>query len=386
MDLMQRYPAVSYLAARARRRIPHVAWEFLESGTGSDACVARNAASFEAVELVPQFLKGKLKPAIATRLFDFEYAAPFGIAPIGQSGFIWPGAEAILAATAAEFRLPYCLSTVASRSIEEIGPLARGMGWFQLYTPRDEGVTDDLLARAERAGFSTLLVTADVPVPSRRERQFRAGLTLPPSFSAQIAAQVAMRPRWCLEILRRGFPRFRSLEPYLDRMQGGPGEGGGVSEFMRRHMGGALDWEVLARIRDRWRGPLVLKGVLDVADAERAVGLGLNGVLVSNHGGRQLDAAPAALAVLPEIVAAVGDRAKVLVDSGARTGGDVVKALALGADFVLLGRAFQYGVAALGPRGGDHVATIIVDEMKNTMAQLGVETLDALGMGLVRGA
>ncbi|MCZ6603538.1 MAG: alpha-hydroxy acid oxidase, partial [Alphaproteobacteria bacterium] len=188
----------------------------------------------------------------------------------------------------------------------------------------------------------------------------------------------ARRPRWCLEVLRAGGPGFRSLETYAAQMDISGDGGTIVSEFIRRHMGGVLDWDYLARVREIWAGPLILKGVLSGEDAARAVELGVDALLVSNHGGRQLDAAPASIEMLPEIADIVQDRARLLFDSGVRTGEDILKAIALGADFVFVGRGFQYGVAALGPRGGDHVAAILIDEMKNVMAQIGAATLGEL--------
>lgn len=384
MTLMHRYPAVSYLRAPAKRRIPHLAWEFLDSGTGRDQCVARNAAAFDAVRLVPRFLQGDFTPQIGTELFGAQYDAPFGIAPIGQSGLIWPGAEKILAATAAKFRVPYGLSTVAAESIEAVGAVAGDMGWFQLYPPRDPEIRDDLLSRAEAAGFEVCLLTVDIPVPSRRERQFRAGMSLPPRLTPRILAQVLARPRWCLEVLRAGAPRFRTLDRYMEQMADKDDGKKDIATFMARNLGNVLDWDYVAQVRDRWSKPLVLKGILSPADAVKAVELGIDGILISNHGGRQLDAAPSSLEMLPAIRDAVGGRAKILLDSGLRTGEDVLKARALGADFVLLGRAFQYGVAALGRRGGDHVMEILIDELKNTMSQIGLHKLADVTREIVR--
>ncbi len=375
MTLMHRYPAVSYLRAPAKRRIPHLAWEFLDSGTGSDRCVVRNEAAFEAVRLVPRFLRGDFVPGTKTELFGIKYDAPFGIAPIGQSGLIWPGAEKILAATAAKFRIPYGLSTVAAESIEAVGPIAGDMGWFQLYPPKDTDIRDDILNRAATAGFEVCMLTVDIPIPSRRERQFRAGMSLPPRLTPRIFAQALARPRWCLEVLRAGAPRFRTLDRYMERMADQDDGKKDIATFMARNLGNVLDWDYVAQVRDRWTKPLIIKGILSPADAVKAVELGIDGILVSNHGGRQLDAAPSSLEMLSAIRDAVGGRVKILLDSGIRTGEDVLKARALGADFVLLGRAFQYGVAALGRRGGDHVAEILFDELKNTMSQIGLRDL-----------
>jgi L-lactate dehydrogenase (cytochrome) len=286
---------------------------------------------------------------------------------------MWPRAERILAMAAATHRFPYTLSTAATEAPETIGPLAEGMGWFQLYPPRSEKIRRDLLLRAKDSGFTTLLVTADVPVAGRRERQVQAGVTVPPRITPLMLWRSAIRPAWAFATLKAGIPRFRGLEKYLDGR-----DMRDMLTFIGQELGGTLDWEYLEAVREEWDGPIVLKGVLDVGEAERAVSIGYDGIMVSNHGGRQFDGAPAAISVLPAIVSAVGDRAAILFDSGVRGGLDIARALALGADFVLLGRAFMYGVSALGKRGGNHVAQILKDDLTNNMTQLGCSNLSEL--------
>lgn len=371
--LHTQYPAISDLARRAKQRIPHFAWEYLDSGTGIEDCVARNREALSAITLTPQFMKGVLEPDLRTTLFGVEYTAPFGVAPVGLTGLMWPGAEKILAKAAAEQGVPYTLSTVATEAPETIGPLVGGMGWFQLYPPRDEALRKDLLTRAKAAGFTTLIVTADVPTGSRRERQTRAGVTVPPKTGLRTLYHVAMRPHWALETLRYGQPAFRGLEKYLDSkdMQN-------MTAFMGKALGGSLDWDYLKAVREEWDGPILLKGVLDAQEAKQAAAMGLDGVVVSNHGGRQFDAAPAAIHALPAIKAAVGDQISVLYDSGIRTGLDIARAIALGADFVLLGRPFMYGVAALGEVGGKHVMEILYEDLKNNMIQVGCREISEL--------
>jgi len=365
--------SISDLESRARRRIPHYAWEYLDSGTGSEECLDRNRRAFARISLVPRFLRGEFHPNIETALFGTRYAAPLGIAPVGLSSMIWPNAETILAKTAATHRIPYVLSTVANQSPEVVGPIVDGMGWFQLYPPRDEGLRKDLLARARDAGFGTLVVTADVPAVSRRERQVRADLSIPPRITLRMLYWSAIRPRWLLETLMSGQPRFRTLEKYVDAS-----EMQQVTKYIGENLGGTLSWDYLAKTRDEWQGPLVLKGILHPKDAERAIAVGVDGIVVSNHGGRQFDGAPAPLSVLPEIRAAVGTRAAILFDSGIRGALDIARAIALGADFVLLGRAFMFGVAALGRGGGNHTAAILTDELTNVMRQLGCQTIEHL--------
>ncbi|MGI9334538.1 MAG: alpha-hydroxy acid oxidase [Gammaproteobacteria bacterium] len=379
--LMRRYPSVADLARRARWRIPHFSWEYLDSGTGADDCLRRNREAFASVTLTPNFMRGPVEPDVQTSLFGMSYAVPFGVAPVGLTGLMWPGAERILARTAARFRMPYALSTVATQAPETIGRLTDGMGWFQLYPPRRVELRRDLLKRARDAGFTTLLVTVDVPTGSRRERQKRAGVDLPPRLTPALLYRCAVRPSWTIATLRAGKPRFAGLDKYLDT-----GDSRELLAFVRREFNFAVDWDYLRAVREEWDGPMAVKGVLDVAQACEAAALGVDGVVVSNHGGRQFDGAPAALSVLPAIAAAVGGRARVLLDSGVRSGLDIARALALGADFVLLGRAFMYGVAALGEQGGNHVAEILIDDLKNNMVQLGCRTPNELSQRLCSSA
>ncbi|MGK0172532.1 MAG: L-lactate dehydrogenase (cytochrome) [Gammaproteobacteria bacterium] len=376
-ELMRRYPSVAYLEPRAKRRIPHYGWEYLASGTTRDEGVRRNVEAFSKVSLVPQFMKGEFEPNIVTELFGVEYAAPFGVSPVGLTGLMWPQAERILARTAAKYRIPYGLSTVATESPETIGPIANGMGWFQLYPPRNPTLRQDLLRRAKEAGFTTLLVTVDVPAGSRRERQVKAGVGVPPKITPLMLWRTALRPWWALATLNAGMPRFRGLEQYLAsaNMQD-------MAAFIRAELNGTVDWDYMKAVRDEWDGPVLVKGVMDVAEAEQAVNIGLDGVVVSNHGARQFDGAPASISVLPDIAAAVGQKTTIIVDSGVRTGLDIARALALGADFVMLGRAFMFGVAALGERGGDHVFEILNADLKCNMEQLGCATIAELSQRL----
>ena len=366
-----KYPAVSDLRKKGRKSIPFFAWEYLDSGTGEEAAMHRSEKAMQDITLVPRFMKGKLEPDIETELFGRTYSAPLGIPPIGYTSLMWPGAEQIFARTAAKHRIAHCLSTVASDTPENCGPEADGYGWFQLYPPRDLEMRADLLKRAKDSGYGTLVVTADVPAPSMRERQRRAGITIPPKLTPTIIYRIAVRPKWALATLRRGRPTFATMEKYL---QGGEGKTfDHIVDFVGSELGGVLDWDYLKQVRDMWDGPLVLKGILAVEDAREAVKAGVDAVWVSNHGGRQFEAAPASIDVLPEIVEAVGKKTKIVFDSGVRSGGDILKAIALGADFVFAGRPFLYGVAALADQGSDHVYEMLTADMINNMHQLGIE-------------
>jgi L-lactate dehydrogenase (cytochrome) len=368
--LEQTYPAISDLRRRARCRVPRSIWAFLEGGTGDDECVQRNLDGFAKITMLPRLLKGQLDPAIETTLFGQSFNAPFGVAPVGLSGAIWPKAECLLASMAAKYRIPYTLSTLAGETPETVGPLAGDMGWFQLYSPRDLHIREDLLKRVRDSGFRVMVVTADVPMPSRRESMARAGLKMPPVISPSFVLQGALRPAWTKATLQAGLPRLKTMEKYANSTQLSD-----LLPFVAQHIGGSLSWEYLKEVRDIWKGPLVVKGLMYPADAEQALAIGVDGIQVSNHGARQFNGSPAAIDALPAIAEVAKGKAAVLFDSGVRSGLDIMRALALGADFVLLGRAFQYGVAALGQTGGDLATEILIADLKNNMTQSGCASL-----------
>ncbi len=367
------YPAIIDLAQKAKRRIPHIAWEYLEAGTGDEDLVKKNKDAFQKIAFLPQFCKGYIEANIQTNLFGQAYAAPFGIAPVGLTGLMWPKIEQYLAATGNRYQIPYTLSTVATETPETVGKHIGNMGWFQLYPPREVEMRKSLLKRANDSGFHTLLLTADVPMPSRRERTKRAGLKMPPKITPKMIWEGMMHPAWTIQTLKNGLPRLRTIEQYATHK-----DMKFVSSVVGNRLGGTLSWEYCKAIREEWKGPIVLKGVLHPKDAAKAVAVGLDGIVVSNHGGRQFDGAFATIDALPAIVDEVGGKTKILFDSGVRTGLDIMRALHLGADFVLLGRAFIYGVAALGKYGGDHVVELLMEDLKNNMVQMGVTSIQEI--------
>ncbi len=369
------YPAIQDLADKAKKRIPHVAWEYLQSGTGAEDLVKKNREAFQKITLLPRFCKGVLQPTLNTTLFGQDYAAPFGIAPVGLTGLMWARTEHYLAATANRYQIPYTLSTVATETPETVGPKVGNMGWFQLYPPKEKELRDALLKRAKAAGFHTLVVTADVPMPSRRERTKRAGLRMPPQITPKMIWAGITHPTWTIATLRNGLPRLRTVEKYAlhSNMKF-------VSNMVGNRLGGTLSWDYCQQLKEEWDGPVILKGILHPKDAEKAAEIGMDGIVVSNHAGRQFNGAPASIDALPAIVKAVGGKTKIIFDSGVRTGLDIMRALHLGADFVLLGRGFVYGVAALGEYGGDHVTEILMEDLKNNMVQFGVESIGDLSI------
>ncbi|WP_120502455.1 alpha-hydroxy acid oxidase [Roseovarius sp. EL26] len=367
MDLNARYPALSDLRARARKRLPHFVWEFLDSGTGLDAAKARNRASFDAIELTPAILRGELKYSTGTSFLGHDYALPVGIAPVGMSGLIWPDAERILARAATQANIPYTLSTVASQTPEDVSDVIDDKAWFQLYPPRDQDVLKDMLLRAESAGFSALVMTVDIPVASRRERQQRSGLTTPPRLTPRLLTQIARCPTWALGMARQGMPRMRMIDDYLPDVSGQPS-----NQHAGYMMRTAPDWDYLRTVRDLWGGHLIIKGVLRAEDAKPFEAEGVDAIWISNHGGRQFDAAPAPINVLPKIRTAT--KLPLILDGGIESGLDVLRALTLGADFVMLGRGWHYALAALGPKGPAHLAHILREDLLANMGQLGIRT------------
>ena len=371
--LMNKYPGIQDLEIRAKKRIPKVAWAYLSTGTGAEDLLQKNLNAFSNIRLIPQFCKGSIVPKIETKILGQTFSAPFGIAPVGLTGLMWPRAEVIFGKTAKKYQIPACLSTLATETPETVGPHIGSFGWFQLYAPKEKGLRKTLMNRARNAGFHTLVITVDIPIPSKRERTKRAGLSTPPKITPRFIWDGITHPSWTIGTLKNGLPSLRTVEDYSDfkSMMS-------VGEFVQHQMGGNLSWDLCREIRDEWDGPIIVKGLLHPKDAEAAVSIGMDGIVVSNHGARQFDGAPTSIDALPEIIKVAKGKTAILLDSGIRSGLDILRALSLGAEFVLLGRAFMYGVAALGKLGGDHVAELLIDDLKNNMIQMGVENFDDL--------
>ncbi|MGG7566458.1 alpha-hydroxy acid oxidase [Rhodovulum sp. DZ06] len=365
-------PALDDHRRAAKRRIPRVAWEYLDSGVAAESGLARDRAGWEAVTLTPRHLADISAPDTAREIFGRRYVRPFGVAPIGLASLLWPGAEIMLAKAARAAGGIFTLSTVAGESIEAVGDAAPG-SWFQLYAPNDAEMRADIVARAQAAGFGALLVTCDVPIPSRRERQRRAGVGMPPKMTPAMIADLLMHPHWLAATLRRGVPTFETLVKYAT-----PEDMRDVAAFVGRRINQRITPEILAELRRQWDGPLVVKGVLGVEDARAALEAGADGVVVSTHGARQFDAAPSSAEALVRVKEAVGDRMTVLADSGLRSGHDLARAYALGADACLLGRPFIWAAASAGAAGAAHAFHALGDELTNVMHQLGAGRLDDL--------
>jgi len=368
MELHTKYPALADLRARAKLRIPHFVWEFLDSGTGVEATTARNRAELDKILLMPSILHGEFEPDLSVDLLGHKMPLPFGIAPLGMSGLVWPDAERLLARAGANAGIPFTLSTVATRTPEDVSRALGDHGWFQLYPPRDPEVRRDMLKRAKAAGFKTLVLTVDVPVGSRRERQIRSGLTTPPRLTPRLLAQVARCPRWAMGQARMGLPRMRLIDDYFAPVSG-------LSST--NHAGYLLrtspDWEYLRWLRAAWEGPMIVKGVLAAGDAAKLQSEGIDAIWISNHAGRQFDAAPATIEVLPKIRKAC--TLPLIIDGGFEGALDILRAMALGANFVMLGRAWHYALGALGAQGPAHLVDMLRADLIANMGQLGIASL-----------
>jgi L-lactate dehydrogenase (cytochrome) len=364
------YPSIDDLRQRARQRIPGFAFEYLDGGCNEDVNLYRNTADLREVELVPHYISEHISSEIKTELFGHIYDAPFGIAPVGLQGLMWPNATEILASAAFRNNIPFILSTVTTSNIERVSELTEGHAWFQLYHPAENSLRDDIIKRLQAANYPVLVLLCDVPSFGYRPRDIRNGLAMPPRMTLKNIWQIMGRPHWALQTLIQGQPEFATLKPYM------PGDLNmkQLGQFMNRTFSGKLNKEKIAPIRDRWKGKIVLKGVASEEDAAMALTLGLDGIIVSNHGGRQLDAGQSTIKALKPIVNSYKGKLKIMMDSGIRSGPDVARALAQGAEFTFMGRTFMYGVSALGKQGGDHTINILKTQLQQVMDQLGCST------------
>lgn len=366
IKINSKYPSVQDLRQKAERKIPKFAFEYLDGGCNEDVNLHKNTSDIREVELLPYYLRNHIKSDMKTELFGHTYDAPFGIAPVGLQGLMWPNAPEILAKAAFDHNIPFILSTVTTSSIERIAEITEGQAWFQLYHPTEDSMRDAIIKRAGAAGCPVLVILCDVPSFGFRPRDIRNGLAMPPKMSVKNILQIMTKWEWALKTLVHGQPSFETLKPYmpknLDLKQ--------LGNFMNQTFSGRLNEEKIKPIRDMWKGKLVLKGVANEADAEVAVRLGLDGIIVSNHGGRQLDAGESTIKPLVRIAKEYGDQIKVMMDSGLRSGPDIARTLASGAEFTFMGRSFMYGVAALGSQGGNHTISLLKAELQQIMEQI----------------
>lgn len=373
------YPSIDDLRTRAQQRVPRFAFEYLDGGCNEDVNLHKNTTELREVELKPYYINKFDGVDLKTELFGHVYDAPFGVAPVGLQGLLWPNAPEILAKAALKHNVPFILSTVSTSSIERIGELTEGKFWFQLYHPADNALRDDILDRAEAAGCKVLVLLADVPSFGWRPRDIRNGLAMPPKMSLTNILQIMGKPNWAINTLIHGQPSFATMKKYMPK-------GLNMKQlglYMNQTFSGRMSEEKIKAIRDRWKGKIVLKGVASEADTEGAIRLGLDGIIVSNHGGRQLDAGESAIHSLKPIVDTYKGQIKIMMDSGVRSGVDIGRTLASGAEFAFLGRSFMYGVAALGTEGGNHTMEILKIQLKQVLEQVNCPTVGDLGRHLI---
>lgn len=374
------YPSVEDLRNRTKKRIPKFAFEYLDGGCNEDVNLQKNTSEIREVELLPYYLNVHKGSDMRTELFGHTYDAPFGIAPVGLQGLMWPKSPEILAKAAFEHNIPFILSTVSTSSIERIGEITEGKAWFQLYHPTENSIRDQIIKRAEAAQYPVLVILCDVPTFGYRPRDIRNGLALPPKMSLKNIFQIMSKPNWAIRTLINGQPAFEILKPYMPKGLNLKKLG----EFMDQTFTGRLNEEKIAPIRDMWKGKIVLKGVVNEADVEKAIKLGLDGIIVSNHGGRQLDAGQSTIKPLTKFADTYGDKIEVMMDSGLRSGPDIARAMASGAKFTFLGRSFMYGVGALGKHGGNHTISILKLQLQQVMEQICCEKIENFPNHLVK--
>ena len=380
LEINYKYPSVPDLRARAKRKIPKFAFEYLDGGCNDDVNLKKNTDRIRAVELKPKYLVDYTPPSLKTKLFGHTYDAPFGISPVGLQGLMWPKSPEILARAAFDHNIPFVLSTVTTASIEKIAEITEGNAWFQLYHPSEERVTKDILKRAEAAGCPVLIILADVPSFGYRPRDIRNGLSMPPKMTLTNIINAAKRPHWALQTLIHGQPSFEILKPYMSKNL----NLNQLAKFMDATFSGRLDEEKIKKIRHLWKGKLVLKGAESAHDVEKAYQLGLDGVIISNHGGRQVDVGQATIDSLKDIAPLYKNKLTVMMDSGIRGGADVARVMASGADFSFLGRTFMYGVSALGKKGGHHTIAMLKTQLTQVMEQLSCAQIDDLQSKIIQ--
>ncbi|MBR0573099.1 MULTISPECIES: alpha-hydroxy acid oxidase [Pasteurellaceae] len=380
------YPSIEHLRVKSKKRMPKFAYEYLTEGCNEDLNVYKNTKEIRDIELMPTYLTDLKEVSMKKELFGKTYDAPFGITAVGLQSLMWPQTSQILAKTSVDFNIPFMLSTVTTMSIEECAEITKGNFWFQLYYPKNKEYREDILKRAWDNGCRVLCLLSDVPTFGYRPKDIYNGFGMPPKMMLRNIVNAALHPTWALESLKYngieklGMPSFKTLEKYMpggmDLRQ--------LGVFMDDFFDGKLTVERIKDIQKIWPGKIVIKGVASVEDVQTCVDLGLDGVIVSNHGGRQLDAGPSSISTLGPIVEKFKGKITIMMDGGMRNGPDMARVLASGADFCFLGRPFMYGTGALGAKGGDQAAWILKREFQQVMEQLNCEKVEDLPSFLLK--
>ncbi len=375
---LDRAASIDDLRDMARRRIPRFAFDLVDGGAESERNLRRNAEAFEEIELTPRYMRDVSQIDTGASILGQSFAAPFGMAPIGMLNAFWPDADLTLARLCKRKNIPYVASSAASTTLEALAKAADGNGWFQLYVSSDASVTEGLIARAEAANYDTLIVTADVPAAGKRDRDIRNQLAVPFKITPEVLIGLIANPVWSLETLRHGKPNIAN---YADLLQAATS----YADVQKTLITPGFTWEDLKRLRERWTGKLLVKGILHPDDAVTCAELGCDGIVVSNHGGRQVAFGPPTIEALPPIAKAVKGRLEIILDSGIRRGADILRAKALGADFTFAGRAMAYGVGAGAAKGAERAYDILELELVRALGQLGSPSFAKVGFDAVGG-
>ncbi|WP_137933352.1 alpha-hydroxy acid oxidase [Mesorhizobium comanense] len=378
MGSLDRLVSVEDFRQLARRRLPKSIFEFVDGGAGQELTLAANRADFERIRLIPRVLTDVSRPDLSTSLFSQSLPTPLVISPMGSCSLVWPQADIAIARAAAARGIPYTLSTMATTGIERMARAVDGPLWFQLYVLRDLDFVRQLTQRARENGYSTLVVTVDLQAGGKREKDLRNGISIPLRPSPRHVLEGMLRPGWSLRLLRGGLPQFENVRGYL----GDTSAGLTIAARVGANLHAGFGWDDFRRIRDWWQGPLVVKGVLHAGDAAALMAAGADGIWVSNHGGRQLDSAISSIDALPAIRHALGAQVPILIDSGIRTGMDVIKAGALGAGAAAIGRAALFGAAA-GEAGVARVLDILLEDIANGLKLAGAPVFRQIGPDLI---
>jgi L-lactate dehydrogenase (cytochrome) len=373
---MKRFACVEDLRKTARRRVPKMFYDYVDTGSWTESTYRANARDLQAIRLRQRVAVDVSARSTASTLVGTSVTMPVGVAPTGLTGLIWPGGEILVQKACESFGIPYTLSTVSIASIEDVARIAQQPFWFQLYVIKDRSFTESLIKRAEAAGVTTLVLTLDLQMVGQRHKDIYNGLSSPPKPTLRNLLNLASKPAWCIEMLRVRKLDFGNLQGHIKNVTGKTS----LAEWTDSQFDPSLNWDDVRHIRDRWKGKLVLKGLSDPQDAMTAQQIGADALIVSNHGGRQLDSAPSTIATLPAIVAAVGSKVELLIDGGFTTGQDLFKGLALGARGIFIGRAMLYGLGAAGGAGASRALAILHKELVTTMGLCGVNRVSEIGV------
>ena len=365
----------SIKAARelSRKRLPKLVFDFIDGASGDEKLAEINSRALDQIRLEPKVLRNVEKRSLKKKVLGYEFDFPFGFAPMGMTNLSWPGADSMLAAESARNNIPTCVSMASTTTLEKMYELSEGHSWMQLYIFQDENFVMELLDRAKNTGYEVAILTVDVPVLSRRTRDDKNGFSYPFKIGPKQFFDFATHPTWSLSTLLSGIPKPMN---YVTSKSGD-----GI--FKRKESRGSTDWDTLKRVRDKWKGKLIIKGVMSPDDAKLIKDAGADAIQVSNHGGRQLDSATAAINMLPLIRKSVGSEFPLIFDSGIRSGSDIVRALAFGADYAMIGRPVMYAMGADGRKGLRRIVEIIKEEASTTLGLVGLNDINDITSNIV---